>query len=33
MPRTPIEDVQIGMKVKVFFEQYGEIFVPLFEVA
>jgi hypothetical protein len=33
MPRTPIEDVHVGMKVKVFFEQHGEIFVPLFEAA
>jgi uncharacterized OB-fold protein len=33
MPRTPIEDVRIGMQVKVFFEQHGETFVPLFEAA
>jgi uncharacterized OB-fold protein len=33
MPRTPIGQVHIGMKVKVFFDQYGEIFVPLFEAA
>jgi len=33
MPRTPIEDVHVGMPVKVFFEQHGEIFCPLFEAA
>jgi len=33
MPRTPIEAVHVGMPVKVFFEQDGEIFVPLFEAA
>jgi uncharacterized OB-fold protein len=33
MPRTPIEEVRVGMPVKVFFEQYGEIFLPLFEAA
>jgi uncharacterized OB-fold protein len=33
MPRTPIEDVHVGMTVKVFFERHGEIFVPLFEAA
>ena len=33
MPRTPIEDVHVGMPVKVFFEQNGEIWVPLFEAA
>lgn len=27
----PIEDVHIGMRVRVLFEQHGEIFVPLFE--
>ena len=33
MPRTPIEEVRVGMPVKVYFEQYGEIFLPLFEAA
>lgn len=33
MPRTPIGDVHVGMPVKVFFEQHGEIFCPLFETA
>ena len=33
MPRTPIEQVHVGMPVKVFFEQHGEIFCPLFEAA
>jgi uncharacterized OB-fold protein len=33
MPRTPIDEVRNGMKVKVFFEQYGEIYLPLFEAA
>lgn len=31
MPRTPIADVKIGMRVKVFFEQNGDIHLPLFE--
>lgn len=31
MPRTPISQVAIGLKVKVFFERHGEIFLPLFE--
>lgn len=31
MPRTPIEDVHHGMRVRVYFEHYGEIFLPLFE--
>ena len=33
MPRTPIEAVHVGMPVKVYFEQHGEIFCPLFEAA
>lgn len=33
MPRTAIGDASIGMKVKVFFEQNGDIYVPLFEAA
>jgi uncharacterized OB-fold protein len=33
MPRTPIEDVRIGLPVKVYFEPNGEIFIPLFEAA
>ena len=31
MPRTPIETVRVGLPVKVFFEQQGTIYVPLFE--
>ena len=31
LPKTPIEAVRVGMAVKVYFEQDGEIFVPLFE--
>lgn len=27
----PVEDVAIGMQVRVTFEQHGEVFVPLFE--
>ena len=33
MPRTPTADVHVGMPVKVFFEQHGEIWLPLFEAA
>ncbi len=33
MPRTPIGEVHVGMPVKVYFEQHGEIFCPLFEAA
>jgi uncharacterized OB-fold protein len=34
LPRTPIEEVRIGLPVKVYFEeQPGSIFVPLFEKA
>ena len=33
MPRTPIEQVRIGLPVKVFFEQNGDIYLPLFEAA
>ncbi|MDB5447345.1 MAG: hypothetical protein JWQ97_2662 [Phenylobacterium sp.] len=33
LPRTPIEDVRVGLPVKVYFEPNGEIFVPLFEAA
>jgi uncharacterized OB-fold protein len=33
LPRTPIAEVRVGLPVKVFFEQHGEIFVPLFEAA
>ena len=33
MPRTPIELVRIGLPVKVFFEQNGDIYLPLFEAA
>ena len=33
MPRTPIDQVRLGLPVKVFFEQDGEIYVPLFEAA
>lgn len=33
LPRTPIDAVRNGLPVKVYFEQYGEIFLPLFEAA
>jgi len=33
MPRTPIDQCEVGMRVKVYFEQNGEVFVPLFEAA
>jgi uncharacterized protein len=33
MPRTPIDLVKVGLPVKVFFEQHGDIFCPLFEAA
>jgi uncharacterized OB-fold protein len=34
MPRTPIDEVHIGLPVKVFFEpREGGVFVPLFEKA
>ena len=33
MPRTPTDQVRVGLPVKVFFEQAGDIFVPLFEAA
>jgi uncharacterized OB-fold protein len=33
MPRTPIEAVKVGMPVKVFFEAYGDIHLPMFEAA
>jgi len=33
LPRTPIDQVRVGMPVKVFFEQDGDIFTPLFEAA
>lgn len=33
MPHTPIAEVCVGMPVKVFFEQYGSIWLPLFEAA
>ena len=33
LPRTPIEAVRNGLPVKVYFEQYGEIYLPLFEAA
>lgn len=33
MPRTPIADVHVGMPVTLFFEQNGDIFLPLFEAA
>lgn len=31
LPRTPVEDVRIGLPVRVYFEQLGDIFLPLFE--
>lgn len=33
LPRTPIDQVRIGLPVKVYFEQDGEVFLPLFEAA
>ena len=33
LPRTPIEDVRIGLPVKVFFEEIGKIWLPQFEAA
>jgi uncharacterized OB-fold protein len=33
LPRTPIDAVRNGLRVKVYFEQYGEIYLPLFEAA
>ena len=33
MPRTPVAEVRVGMNVKVFFEQHGDIWLPLFEAA
>ena len=33
LPRIPIENVHVGMKVKVYFDRYGDIFCPLFEAA
>lgn len=33
LPRTPLADVRHGMPVKVFFEQHGDIHLPLFEAA
>ena len=33
MPRTPIDDVRVGLPVKVYFEQHGDIHLPLFEAA
>lgn len=33
MPRTPIDQVRIGLPVRVFFEQQDNVFVPLFEAA
>jgi uncharacterized protein len=33
LPRTPIEDVRVGLPVKVYFEKDGEIYLPLFEAA
>ena len=33
LPRTPTEQVRVGLPVKVYFEADGDIFVPLFEAA
>lgn len=33
MPRTAVDEVRHDMPVKVFFEQHGDVFVPLFEAA
>jgi uncharacterized OB-fold protein len=33
LPRTPIDQVRVGLPVKVYFEPNGDIYVPLFEAA
>lgn len=33
LPRTPIEEVRVGLPVKVFFEEIGRVFLPQFEAA
>jgi uncharacterized OB-fold protein len=33
LPRTPIEQVRIGLPVTVYFEQEGDIYLPMFEAA
>lgn len=33
LPRTPLDAIRHDMPVKVFFEQHGEIHIPLFEAA
>jgi uncharacterized protein len=33
LPRTPIDQVRLGLEVQVYFEPDGDIFVPLFEAA
>jgi uncharacterized OB-fold protein len=33
LPRVPIEEVFVGMDVQVYFEQHGEIYLPLFDAA
>lgn len=31
LPRIPLDEVRIGLRVKVYFERHGDIFLPLFE--
>ena len=33
LPRTPIEQVRVGLPVTVYFEQDGDVYLPLFEAA
>jgi uncharacterized OB-fold protein len=33
LPRIPIDEVKVGLKVKVYFEQNGDVYYPLFEAA
>ncbi len=33
LPRTPIDQVRVGLPVQVYFEPDGDIYLPLFEAA
>jgi len=33
MPRTPIEEVRIGLQVQVYFEQQDDAYIPMFKAA
>ncbi len=33
LPRTPIDEVRAGLPVKVYFERYDDVWLPLFEAA